>query len=170
MSESHAVMATLIADASFCPSTKQAAWAGRIIFSQQRATYTGTRFLPHGSSNDAELIAVVDTLEQAWRSKSVGHKAGVLFQTDNAHVVRLLNHHFENVTHRNWPPSPPRTSALQEETLAQLRRLFKEMEPDWVFARHVKGHVPHAQRAARQHVQESMDGLARATRQGLRPR
>lgn len=164
MSESTAVMATVITDASFQTADGNAGWAGRVICEKQRVTYQGQTTIPRGSSNDAELLAVVETLHRAWEAGVLRVGFGVLIQTDNQHVIHLLNHHYEKQSHKNWPATPPRTSPAQAECLSRLRLLMETLRPDWVFARHVRGHLVKADREARHHVQEAMDRVARGAR------
>ncbi len=150
--------ATIITDAGL--SNGRARWGGRVITHEGAQTYHGEvrSFVP--SSNAAELIAVVNVVHAASRAHQLYRGMGWLIQTDNDHVVRLLNHHFQTRP-KDKPFLPPHTAQMEDEAVEALRKIAEAAIPEFIYTRHVKGHVAYSARNAAQHVQQSIDNIVR---------
>lgn len=152
--------ATIITDASWYSTNGSASWAGAVIHDTRRAEYAGTVRDPVASSQEAELIAVVNTLHHALHSGVLPIHYGWLIQSDNLHIVNLLNFHFQDAGNKTKPKRAPATSPLMLRALQHLHDYKNRAEPKFILARHIKGHVRAADREPRHHVQERMDRLA----------
>lgn len=155
------VFATIITDASWSHKNLSGSWAGSVISCHGRDTFSGELKGVVPSSNFAEIAAVANTLHAALHTgEALRSTMGWLIQTDNAHIVHLLNFHFESPLHKRKPRFPPKTIQLEENCVAWVERLRGLAKPKFILARHVKGHIDQASRKARHHVQENMDKLA----------
>lgn len=153
---------TIITDAGWQPIAHTATWAGRVIADHGSETFHGEVKSRPSSSNAAEFIAVVNTIHSAMRSGAIQPEYGWLIQLDNVHVIDAINFAFK---HRNTNVRQlPSMCALQRNCLRTLESLAELAQPNFVLARHVKAHIKPSARAARHHVQQSMDDLCRKNR------
>lgn len=151
------------------PSDRSGSWAGTVISVYGRQEFHGKLKGHVPSSNYAELAGVANVLFCALRDLlALKPQMGWLIQLDNAHVIRLLNFHFEDDAHKNKPFSPPHTAAGENIIVANLHQMKARMLPNFILARHVKGHVQEGDRAKVQHVQEAMDRRAAQYKGGMK--
>lgn len=163
-------VANIICDASVLqPGMEAWGWAGACITDRGRAYWSAPGKVKVASSNDAELLAIANTLHQAlWKSMILPGET-VLVQTDNLHAHNVFNNHFKT---RGRIERLPSMTPLQHKAVAHMKDLMTSFPGiTHIYARHVKAHLPVGARDARNHVHEKVDELAGlASRQALKDR
>jgi ribonuclease HI len=153
--------ATIITDASWMQKDRSGSWAGTVISRWGRQEFHGKLKGEVLSSNYAELAGVANVLFCALREPlALKPEMGWLIQLDNAHVIRLLNFHFQADNQASKPFSPPHTERAEDTVVVNIDKMRIRMNPGFIFARHVKGHVAASDRLAAHHVQHRMDRRA----------
>lgn len=148
-------------------------WAGVIITDRARKYISGGGKAAITSSNDAELFAIVNTLDYAFRHWMIDPREVILIQTDNLHAAGIFNYHFRSKHYRHGlvGRSCPTVSPAQKIAVDYCRALLERSTFRSIFVRHVKAHLSFARRQPRHHVHERLDSMAgAAARQALKDR
>lgn len=148
---------TLIADGSWSEKSKQGGWAARLIYEGQRYTYSGPCRHLCKQSYDAEIAAIGNGLKFALEDGNIPLGVAIFVQTDNMRTLELLK------GLRDYT-STYQLSSMETKVRDYLRQILDEKKIKYISYRHIKGHVPEAQRLARHHVHEVLDRLAKAGR------
>lgn len=148
--------ATVITDASHCPNSGAAGWAGRVIIDGQRFTFSGPLKGKFGTSTEAEIAAMVNTLHVAYRKEVLVAGTCLLLQIDNERARRIIGHIGNNANY-NAANLSERELIIREK----LREIWQEFNPPRITIKHVKAHKKFHERQANNHVHEVMDRLAK---------
>lgn len=147
--------ATLITDGSWSPRTRQGGWAARLIVNSTRSTWFGPVESPCKNSNDAEIAAIGNGIAFAIRDGKLPPGIGLYVQVDNVHTLSVLQT-LRDQSHIRTP--------LEEKVVAYLCKLLDTKAIKYIYAKHIKAHMPHDSRLARHHVHETLDILAKRGR------
>jgi ribonuclease HI len=152
------MIATIITDASHHPCG-DAGWAGRIIRNGRRYTWSAKLKGEIATSNDAEFAAVVNTIYLGVKTRVLQAGDKLLVELDNQHAARVLEKVYNPLKKSNLA-----ISEYQKRCIGVLINAMADLGPASVEIRHVKAHVPLANREARHHVHTVMDKLAKKAR------
>ena len=118
---------TVLADASWCPSTGAAGY-GYWIASDRGSRGGGNVLSRATTNNDAEMMAVVNTLHIALTAGLIESGDVVLVQTDSSHAISRFTRAGANAT------------SVEREVIAALRWIVREHKLT-ISYKHVKGHT-----------------------------
>lgn len=170
MPDSHHV--TIICDASLLRQHGLThhiwGWAGMAISDYGRQMYSAPGKAVVENSNDCELYAVAGTILCMIREKGWAWAPGLgwLIQSDNMHVVRLVNWFWEDSSHTSRPVRQPSMTKAQWVAIRiiawTIAMLGQSAAPAFIHCKHVKGHLcrDDPKFTRRHHVQADVDDEA----------
>ncbi len=165
-------MVTIIADASYCPTSRAAGWAAWIkADGRDSALVSGpfTKIAP-ASSGEAEFFAVANALFKAAKDGFIRQGDRVLIQSDGMAVLEAMLWGLECKESRHpdgcglsQPRSKPSLAKGSGEiALTTIGGIAAKLKLK-LFVRHVRGHTSGG---GRQWVNRACDGAARQAMQG----
>lgn len=111
---------TVFCDASFCPETGAAGWAGWVKYGADGDTLRCSGRLEHcPNSTEAEKLAIVETVKKAQLVHVDFHKKVVIIQSDCLSAIGVL------------------------ENNRVIERMLLSEQPEVIKLKHVKGHQGH---------------------------
>jgi ribonuclease HI len=169
-------MVTIIADASFCPTSRAAGWAAWIKADGRDSVLISgslTKIAPV-SSGEAEFFAVANALYKAVKDGFIRRQDRVMIQSDCVAVLEAMlwgldcreSRHPEGCALRRPPTRPGLVAGAGETALTTIGGIAANLDLA-LCVRHVRGHTPGGgrqwvNRACDQAAREAMD-VARRT-------
>jgi ribonuclease HI len=158
------MLVTIIADASHSPHTDRAAWAGSIVCNRGRFKGSGGIRARAIRSGGAELISVWNSIMLARNKGLIMENDTLILQNDNARVVKLMQWAADKVAPEKSYNAKIKNSDSYHWWLECMFWEYLTALPCKLYVKHVKGHLTHAERHARHHVQEECDREAKRAR------